>query len=132
MAKKQTSETLKGIFFSVLRLVVNLIILYLLIQFFLFAYRFSYQVFADEAYQPYNDTAVMVTVLEQDTMMNAADTLEKEGIIANKYIFILRYKFSKYNGNLKAGTYELSPAMTTDEILAILSNEELETNKGDT
>ena len=82
--------------------------------------------------QPYNDTAVMVTVLEQDTMMNTADTLEKEGIIANKYIFILRYKFSKYNGNLKAGTYELSPAMTTDEILAILSNEELETNKGDT
>lgn len=132
MAKKQAVETLRTIFFSVLRIVINLIILYLLIQFFLFAYRFAYQVFANEAYQPNNETTVTVTVKEQDTVTQTADTLEKEGIIANKYIFILCYKFSKYNGNLKAGTYELSPAMKTDEILAILSNEEPENNEGDT
>lgn len=132
MAKKRTGETLKEVFFSILRIVVNLIILYLLIQLFLFVYHFAYQVFANEAYQLSNQSVVTITVHENESVTQIADRLEAEGVIENKYIFILRYKFSEYNGMLKAGTYEVGPAMKTDEILAILSGQEPDSNKGDT
>ena len=132
MAKKTASKTLRAVFFSVLRLAVNLIILYLLLQLFLFAYHFAYQVFANEAYQPKNKATVTVTVHEGASAMNIARVLEEEGVIVNKYTFILRYRFSKYNGQLKAGTYEVGPSMKTDDILAILSAEEPESNKGET
>ena len=52
MAKQEASQTLKAVFGSVFRLAINLVILYLLIKLFLFAYGFAYQVFANEAFSP--------------------------------------------------------------------------------
>lgn len=132
MAKKRASETLRKILSSVLRIVINLIILYLLLQLFLFAYHFAYQVFDNRAYQPDNQAMVTVTVQEEASIGEISGVLEEEGVIENKYIFILRYKFSEYNKKLKSGTYEVGPSMKTDEILAILSGEEPKNDKGDT
>ena len=123
MAKQEASQTLKAVFGSVFRLAINLVILYLLIKLFLFAYGFAYQVFANEAYEPKNKATVTVTVNEDTSIISIAETLKKEGVIENAYAFILRYRFSKYNEELKAGTYEVGPAMKTDEILSILSAE---------
>ena len=123
MAKQEASQTLKAVFGSVFRLAINLVILYLLIKLFLFAYGFAYQVFANEAYEPKNKATVTVTVNEDTSIISIAETLKKEGVIGNPYAFILRYRFSKYNEELKAGTYEVGPAMKTDEILSILSAE---------
>ena len=123
MAKQEASQTLKAVFGSVFRLAINLVILCLLIKLFLFAYGFAYQVFANEAYEPKNKATVTVTVNEDTSIISIAETLKKEGVIENPYAFILRYRFSKYNEELKAGTYEVGPAMKTDEILSILSAE---------
>lgn len=123
MAKQEASQTLKAVFGSVFRLAINLVILYLLIKLFLFAYGFAYQVFANEAYEPKNKATVTVTVNEDTSIISIAETLKEKGVIENPYAFILRYRFSKYNEELKAGTYEVGPAMKTDEILSILSAE---------
>lgn len=124
MAKKQASQTIKAVFGAILRLAINLVILYLLIKLFLFAYGFAYQVFANEAYEPQNKATVTITIHEGASIINIADRLKEDGVIGNAYTFALRYRFSKYNGQLKAGTYEVSPSMKTDEILSVLSAEE--------
>lgn len=130
MAKKSTNQVLKVVFFSIVRFTINLLILYLFIQLFLFAYRFAYQVFANEAYEPNNKATVMVTIYDDTSVMELATSLEEEGVIANRYTFFVRYRFSKYNGQFQIGTYEVSPSMKMDEILAKLSAQEQ--NEGET
>ena len=124
MAKKQASQTIRAVLETVVRLAINLVILYLLIQLFLFAYGFAYQVFANEAYEPQNKATVTVTIHKGASILNIAEQLKEDGVVENAYTFALRYRFSKYNGQLKAGTYEVGPAMKTDEILSVLSAEE--------
>ncbi|MCM3746639.1 endolytic transglycosylase MltG [Paenibacillus pasadenensis] len=54
-----------------------------------------------------------------------ANQLEQDGIIRNSFIFKYYLKFKEQGGAFKAGTYQLSPGMEHDDIVAKL-------NSGDT
>lgn len=47
--------------------------------------------------------------------------LWQNGIIRNKYVFLIIARLSKQNGNLRAGLFKLSPSMTPQEIIKELT-----------
>lgn len=113
----------KGILGFLLSLIINLFILYFLIHLFSFSYGFAYRVFANEPYVVGQATPVVITINKGTSSMNIAQTLEDKQVIESKYAFYCRIKFSKFNGKIKPGTYEVSASMKTDQILEILSGE---------
>lgn len=124
MVEKQSEHKVWAVLGGLFRLAVNIVIIYLMIKLFLFAYGFAYQVFANDAYQPEDETTITFTIHKGASALNVAESLKEDGVIENQYTFVLRYRFSKYNGKIQAGKYTVSPSMKTDDILAVLSGEE--------
>ena len=55
-----------------------------------------------------------------------AEALEDYGLIRDKNIFYVQYLVSSYKGKLMPGSYELSTAMTADEMLGVMSSSYVE------
>ena len=57
--------------------------------------------------------------------MEIAEMLEEKGLIRDRFLFVLQLKVSGYSGKLKAGPYTLNTSMTAEEMLQVMSQEDL-------
>lgn len=73
-----------------------------------------------------SSATVQFVVNEGDNSTDIANKLEKAGLIRNALIFRLLAKVKHLDGNLKHGTYDLSPGMTMDEIITALEGAPLD------
>lgn len=99
-----------------IRILVNLILLFLLVQGFVAAYNFSYKLFIDIPYQTTSEQLVDVTIEEGNGVSDVAVLLEEKGVVENRYLFLARAYIGGYNDEIKVGTYTLGAAMSPDEI----------------
>lgn len=69
------------------------------------------------------DPSVLRTVQIKagSSLSTIASKLYDEGIIRNKFVFQMYADFNDKGSKMQAGTYQLSPAMTMDDIIAVLS-----------
>lgn len=75
-------------------------------------------------FQPYNKedrVKVEVEVERGDTLRDLANTLEQKKLIRSASTFNFYLK-TKDIGNLQAGSYQISPSMTFDDIIAVIKN----------
>lgn len=84
------------------------------------AYEIGYQVFADIPISQGEGRTVSVVVSEDVKPMALAKILEQKGLVADANIFFFQELFSDYRGEIKAGTYELSTAMTAQEMIRVM------------
>lgn len=89
------------------------------------AYDFGYQVFADLPVSEGDGTVISVVVSEQQSSKDLAQVLEERGLINYAYVFFIQEQLSDdYRGKIKPGTYELSTAMSSEQMLEILCHVE--------
>lgn len=69
------------------------------------------------------DNAIVKTIQIKtgSSLSTIATKLFDLGIIRNKFVFQMYADFNDKGSKMQAGTYQLSPAMTIDEIIAVLS-----------
>ena len=91
------------------------------------AYSFGYGVFNQVPMAAKGQGQdVTVVVKEEDSVKDVAKDLKRKGVIADSSIFQVQERLSEHHGKMKPGTYILNTEQTTDEILAILSQENTE------
>jgi cell division protein YceG involved in septum cleavage len=110
-------------------LLINIIIVFLVVKLFSFAFNFSYSVFGDVRYQSGSTTYKVVEIPADASTLEIGAALEDAGIIEDKYVFWVRVKVKGYGSQIQAGQYGLSPSMNVDEILTIICH--LETDDDD-
>ena len=69
---------------------------------------------------------ITVVVKEEDSVKEIARNLEKKGVITDDQVFRIQERISDYHNKIRPGTYILNTEQTTEEILAILSQENTE------
>lgn len=99
-----------------LRTLMNVLIVFLLVEGFTNAYHFSYKLFADYPYVAASSETMNVTIEAGSDVNDVATVLDEMGIVDSKYLFIARAYIGKYNDKIMAGSYVLGPGMTPDEI----------------
>lgn len=104
-----------------LKLIVFAIAILILYEGVTAGYEFGYDIFYASSVDPEPGTAKQVTMKDGISSKEAADILEKEGLIRNEYSFIVQAFFFEYE--IHPGTYELNTSMTSREILEILDEE---------
>ena len=67
----------------------------------------------------------LVQVKDSMSEMEIAEMLEEKGLIRDRFLFVLQLKVSGYSGKLKAGPYTLNTSMTAEEMLQVMSQEDL-------
>ncbi len=120
----KTELRLKTSLFYAIQILVDIIILLILVKGFSMAYGFSYSVFNDSAKNPASTEYKVITILDGDSTSKISEKLEKEGIIDNKYVMMAKIKVGSYGSKIKSGQYGLSPSMTYNEIIKIITNEQ--------
>ncbi|SDB35666.1 MULTISPECIES: endolytic transglycosylase MltG [unclassified Butyrivibrio] len=85
------------------------------------AYTYGYNIYNQVPASKYDTRTVSVSITDSMSVGEIAELLENRGIINNSKLFWLQERFSEYHGMIAPGTYELSPSMTPDEIIGIMS-----------
>ncbi|MDL2289147.1 endolytic transglycosylase MltG [Clostridia bacterium OttesenSCG-928-F22] len=74
---------------------------------------------------PVDETAdyfIEITIPRGASVSRIASILEDQGIIRNKSVFKLTVDLMERSGKLRSGTYHLSPSMTMENVLDIISD----------
>lgn len=98
------------------RVLINMLLLLLLVEGFINAYHFSYKLFADIPYLAGSNKTMNITIVQGKQPDEIADVLEFNGIVDNKYLFLVRLYLGKYQDKILAGTYTLGPGMSPEDI----------------
>ncbi len=118
----------KKIFIGTSGFILNVIIYGFIILFAIrmvvFTYDFSYDVFANRPVEVNSEEIIPVQIPEGSSTEEIADVLYDKGLVKYKYSFVLHVQLSDYKGLIRSGNYELSPSMTMDEMLEIMSGSE--------
>ena len=90
------------------------------------AYDFGYDIFNDVPMEQGEGTEITVVVPEGVSVHQIGKLLEGKDLIKNPGVFLIQEKLSNYKGRLQPGTYILNTNMTSEEIMAILSRDNVE------
>ena len=86
------------------------------------AYAFGYRIFTEEPVSAEPGITYTVTLSEETTPEQVAEALEDYGLVRDRDVFYVQYLLSAYRGKLMPGNYELSTAMTGEEMLQVMSS----------
>ncbi|MBQ8084661.1 MAG: hypothetical protein IJ232_00970 [Lachnospiraceae bacterium] len=100
----------------VFRTMINMLFVLGIFQGFLYSYHFSYKLFADVPYKPATTEMMNITIEPGSNAMDVAKLLDDLQVVDGEYLVLARMYLGKYNSKIQAGTYELGPSMTPDEI----------------
>ena len=90
------------------------------------AYDFGYRIFSESPIDEDPGYTITVSITDGKSIGDIGDILEEKGLIRDSRLFLFQEFFSSYHGDLKPGTYELSTAMTPDEMMGVMAYTEEE------
>ena len=105
----------------IVKVVFVVIVIMLISKYARLAYSYGYQIFNQTAVSSGTGRTVNFSVGSGDSVDTIAQHLADVGLISDKTLFKLQERFSEYHGLEQAGVYELSTAMTPEEMLAVMS-----------
>lgn len=108
-----------GFMFS---LFVNILIVFLIVKLFTYAFNFAYGVFGQVSNHPGSQEYIVVDIPADSSIMEIGTALEDADIIEDKLVFYAKVKVKGYGDKITSGKYHLSASMTYDEILKIICN----------
>ena len=85
------------------------------------AYEFGYKVFADEPMSISGGRTITVGISDSMSTNDIAEMLEEKGLIEDARLFVIQELLSAYHGEIAPGIYDLSTAMTAQEMLAVMA-----------
>ncbi|MCR5119810.1 MAG: endolytic transglycosylase MltG [Lachnospiraceae bacterium] len=106
---------------TVFGIVILAVIMMLVYRFALDAYDYGYRIFDEKPMSPEPGLTMSVAIVEGKSVSEIGKILEDKGLIRSGTLFYLQEMFSSYHKKLQPGVYELSTAMTPEEIMALMS-----------
>ncbi len=85
------------------------------------AYNFGYKVFADEPMSISGGRTITVGISDSMSTSDIAQMLEEKGLIEDAKLFVVQELLSAHHGEIAPGIYDLSTAMTAQEMLALMA-----------
>ena len=110
-----------GLLDTIVKVVFVIVIVMLITKYAKVAYNYGYHIFNQTSVSSGTGRTVTVTIGRNDSATDIGKKLADVGLITDRNLFFLQELLSEYHGKEKAGTYELSTAMTPEEMLRIMS-----------
>lgn len=123
---KSNVDNIGAIVRTVINICVNILVLaivaMLTITYAGKAYDFGRAIFDEKAIDTVeNAKNVVVTIPKGASNKEIAKIVEEEGLIENKYVFMIQLMLSDYKDTIEPGTYTVTTANTPTEIMQVLS-----------
>ena len=108
---------------TILKVAATVLIIMLIYRGAIMAYDYGYRVFEEPAISAGEGRVISVTITEDMSPKEMGQLFLSKGLIRDDRLFILQYYFSEFRKDLKAGDFELSTAMTVEEMMEVMTKE---------
>ncbi len=116
---------------TILRVVAVVAVIYWIYQGSEICYDYGYRIFTEPAVAIGEGRTVTVSVTEEMKPLEIGELFESRGLIRDAKLFVLQYYLSEYTKDVGPGTFELSTAMTVEEMMQAMVVEKEEDTKED-
>lgn len=87
------------------------------------AYEYGFRVFAEEPVSSGEGRTISVSIGNTDTAREVGEMLQEKGLIRDAQLFRIQELLSEHHGKIRPGIYDLSTAMTAQDMLAVIAEE---------
>lgn len=115
---------------AILKVVVAIAVAFVIYRGAVLCYDYGYRVFTEPAMSAGEGREVRVTITESMSALDIGELMEQKGLSRDAKLFALQYLLSEYKEDVKPGTYDLSTAMTAEDIMAAMVPPKQETEEG--
>ena len=105
---------------AILKVIVAIVAVFLIYRGAVLGYDYGYRVFTEPAMSAGEGRMVTVTLKPDMSATEVGEMMEQKGLTRDATLFALQYLLSEYKEDVKPGTYEVSTAMTAEEIMAAM------------
>lgn len=111
---------------AIMRVVVLFLAVYVIYHGAEICYDYGYRIFTEPAVEVGEGKTVTVTITSAMTPKDIGELFEKKGLIKDGTLFVFQYYLSEYMKDVNPGTFELSTAMTAEEMMAVMAQDPAE------
>ena len=127
----KSSNIVLAVFGAIFRVVVAILAVMLIYRGALACYNYGYRIFTEPAISSGEGRTVTVAVTESMSPSEIGKLFESKGLVRDARLFTLQYYLSEFKADVKPGVFELSTAMTAEEMMeAMTVTEEEESGEG--
>lgn len=126
-----TKHLISAVAGMIIKVVVAVLVVLLVYRGAMTAYDYGYRVFMEPAVSTGEGRTVTVTISKDMSGSAIGDILFKNGLIKDPKLFVAQYWLSEFRKDIRPGNYELTTAMTAEEMMEIMAThpEETETEE---
>lgn len=110
---------------TIIKVILIVIAIKYLYGFVLQAYDYGYRVFAEEPVSVAGGHEITIEIKEDQDAYDIGQLLEEKGLIRDAKLFWIQERLSEYHDCEVPGIYDLSTAMTAEEMLAVISQDDV-------
>lgn len=110
-----------AVFGAICRVAVIILAVYVIYQGALISYDYGYRIFTESAISSGEGKTVTVAITEDMSASDIGHLLENKGLIRDARLFVFQYYLSEYRKDVKSGIFELSTAMTVEEMMETMT-----------
>lgn len=117
----KSDNIILALFGAVFRVVFVVAAVYLIYRGTSICYDYGFRIFAEPAMSSGEGRHVTVAVTEEMSPLEMGELFESKGLIRDAKLMVLQYYCSEYRKDIKPGVYELSTAMTAEEMFGAMA-----------
>lgn len=116
----KTGSLVKAVFGAILKVVLAVAAVFIIYRGATICYDYGYRIFTEPAVSAGEGRTVKVTLKPDMSALEIGEMMEEKGLTRDGKLFALQYLCSEYKEDVAPGTYEVSTAMTAEEIMAAM------------
>ncbi len=117
----KTSSLITAVIGAVLKVIVVIAVVFVIYRGAVICYDYGYRIFAEPAISTGEGRTVTVTVTEDMTPQEIGTLFLSKGLIRDDKLFVLQYYLSEFQKEVKPGVFELSTAMTVEQMMEVMA-----------
>lgn len=118
-----------AVFGTILKVITTVAVIFLIWQGAQLCFDYGYRIFTEPAISDGEGRTVTVTVAEDMTPLQIGEIFEAKGLVRDAKLFALQYMLSEFRKEVKPGVFELTTAMTAEEMMEVMATNEEETEE---
>ncbi|MBO5336317.1 MAG: endolytic transglycosylase MltG [Lachnospiraceae bacterium] len=113
-----------AVFGAIFRLGCTVLVIFVIYQGALTCYDYGYRIFMEPAVSSGEGRTVSVTIPKGMSAQEMGELFQKKGLINDANLFVLQYYLSEFRKDIQPGTFDLSTAMTAEEMMEVMATPE--------
>lgn len=117
----KSTSIVAAILGAIFRVVCTVAVVYVIYQGAVLCYDYGYRIFTEPAVSTGTGRTVTVEIPQGMSAQEMGELFAGQGLVKDSKLFVLQYYASEYRKDIQPGTFELSTAMTAEEMMKVMA-----------